>query len=427
MPTSYIAVTRARDLQALGTGGQLAIEAASTLAALLSRELSPAHAALFAEPHPNPARGEVDWYAEGEGPVAPLAEIPEPERAAVQAELDRLVGDIRRLSERLRTSARESDRFLGEMLALALEVPDAGSIRVRGGRPVLVAWGHTPAGGRAGPDPIRGVSARAVAPMAIRPAPPLPIAPGPRLWPWLAALVGAGAVFVASLLLLLTDPFGWLSKDIGVCRLPESDLAALRAYRDEEQREATLRAELAAVVDDAGKRRLSCPPVPAPVRRSEDGERNTRQPDEGRRATENGGQRSAENDMRRAQERGARSGKLEIVLAWDDRNDLDLHVFCPDGQELYFQARSACGGTLDVDANRNPEDATATPVENAVWETPPPGRYRIVVDPYAMRDHPASRFRVTIRQDGKADRTVEGTATADRHGETAVEVEIPQS
>jgi hypothetical protein len=103
------------------------------------------------------------------------------ERPAVQAELDRLVGDIRRLSERLRASARESDRFLGEMLSLALEVPDASSIRVRGGRPVLVAWGHTPAGGRAGPDPIRGLSTRAVAPMPIRPPPPLPAAPGPRL------------------------------------------------------------------------------------------------------------------------------------------------------------------------------------------------------------------------------------------------------
>jgi hypothetical protein len=266
-----------------------------------------------------------------------------------------------------------------------------------------------------------------VAPKAIRPPPPLPAARGPRLWPWLAALLGAGTVFVASLLLLLTDPFGWFSKDIGVCRLPESDLAGLRAYRDEEQREASLRAELAAVVDDAGKRRLSCPPVPAPVRRSEDGERHSRPAEDGGRATENEGRRTAENDMRRAQERGAQSGKLEIVLAWDDRNDLDLHVFCPDGQELYFRARTVCGGTLDVDANRNAENATATPVENAVWENPPPGRYRIVVDPYTMRDHPASRFRVTIRQEGKPDRTVEGTATADRRSETAVEVEIPRS
>ena len=63
MAAVLIATTRARDVQALGKGGQRAAESWSALHRLLERQ-SPGHAALLAEPVANAAQGETDWYAE---------------------------------------------------------------------------------------------------------------------------------------------------------------------------------------------------------------------------------------------------------------------------------------------------------------------------------------------------------------------------
>jgi hypothetical protein len=89
MSATRIATTRSQDLQPLGTAGQTAMESWGALVSLLSRALSPAHARLLAEPMVNPARGEVDWYAEGEDEAVPLPNLPAAEQERVRAELDR--------------------------------------------------------------------------------------------------------------------------------------------------------------------------------------------------------------------------------------------------------------------------------------------------------------------------------------------------
>ena len=76
MGVTRIATTRSQDLQPLGTAGQTAMESWSALVSLLTRALSPTHARLLAEPVANPARGEVDWYADGEDQAAPLLDLP---------------------------------------------------------------------------------------------------------------------------------------------------------------------------------------------------------------------------------------------------------------------------------------------------------------------------------------------------------------
>ena len=55
--------------------------------------------------------------------------------------------------------------------------------------------------------------------------------------------------------------------------------------------------------------------------------------------------------MARLEREGARVGDVTVSLAWDDFNDLDLHVICPDGSEVSYQNSSTGGGTLDVDMN----------------------------------------------------------------------------
>lgn len=404
MTRSLVATTSAQNLQPLGTGGQLAIGAAEALHALILRELTPAHAALLAEPQPNAARGEVDWYAEGDGEAVPLPRLPPEAAAPVRAELDRLTDDIRTVSARFRDAPAESDRFLAAMLDLALRIPDADAIRVRSGKPVLVGWGHQRTGTEAGPAAVLGHVRAPPAPMAILPPPVLPdAAGGPRLWPWLGALALSLLLLAGSLWLLWHPP---LAAEPAACRLETAGLDALDAWRDVNGRNAALQAELAALVDDAGRRRLQCrppaqaaaapPPSPPPSR-----------------------------DAERAQRRGGKTGKLQIILAWDDRNDLDLHVLCPDQEHIFFGHRRGCGGVLDVDANANTRNTTSTPVENVYWAEPGPGTYKVVVDPFAMPFGAESSFRVTVRQEGQPDRVVEGTAVQGQRVAPVLDVQVP--
>jgi hypothetical protein len=424
MPSSLIATTSDRDLNALGTGGRRSIDAAEALAALLGSQLSPAHAALFAEPQPDIARGEVNWYAEGSGPAEPFTRLPAEQAATVRAEADRLVADIRGLIQRLRAASQESNRFLAEMLAHAIRIPNPDALRMRNGRPVLVAWGHEQAGPSPVAMPILGQVRevpRVAAPAATPAAQPVPapaalsveaplhmtILPPPMAtrsvarhrWLWPGALA-------ASLLLLACVLLFWFFLPIltrsEACRIPSDDAGTREAWQAADAQNTGLRGTLAALMDDAGRRRLRCSPadsaaVVAPT----------------------------VTDTERSQQQGGHAGRLQIILAWDDRNDLDLHVLCPGGEHLFFRHPEACGGRLDVDANADQQPITETPVENMVWVDPSPGTYKVFVDPFKMRDRPQSTFRITIRQAGRPDRTQTGTAVEGQQDSPVFEVRIP--
>lgn len=401
MASLLIATTRSQDLQPLAASGQTGIEAWGALHALLLRE-SPAHAALLAEPVANAARGEVDWYAEGDGPAIRMQDLPEAERAGAQARLEQLAGDVQALAARLGGSRTDGDRFLSEMLGLALRLPGEDSRYVRGGQPVLVGWGHVRSGGRGGAVVLTGRARPPAATAAILPPPPSPYAaaPPPRTWLW-GALGASLLAPVLAGLLLWRDPFGWFAVDAPQCRLEPGQLGLAQGLQEEVAREGVLRAELARLAADAGQRRLMCPPERVPAA--------TARPSQ---------------DAERAQRQGAQGGKLQIILAWDDRNDLDLHVVCPDGVDINYIRRQACGGTLDVDANGDVRRLTPTAVENVFFTEPQPGRYRVVVDPYGMRERPASPFRLTIRRDGQPDQVTAGTAQNGRRNQMVTEFTV---
>jgi hypothetical protein len=95
---------------------------------------------------------------------------------------------------------------------------------------------------------------------------------------------------------------------------------------------------------------------------------------------------------------------VRVSLVWDNRNDLDLHVTAPSGEEIFFGHRSsACGGALDVD--RNVSGETKTPVENVRWVrgTAPAGTYKVKVRNFRFHepDSAPTPYRVEMEVGGE--------------------------
>lgn len=435
MDESLIATTLNRDLLAQGVGGQLAVQHWEQLTQYLRRALSPRHAALFAEPNPDPEKGSIDWYAPGSGPAVPLPTLDPAAQEAVRADLMRMVAEIQAAADKLRASASEGDRFLGELLRLALEIPDQGAIRVRDGQPVLAPWGHVAAGAGGVRELLVRMVPTPVAPMAIVGPPASAVAARRRIWPWLLAFLLLLIALLLALWLLWRDPFGWFATPQAQCAVPDRATASLDALREEEAREGALRAELARIYAEAGERRLLCRP-PAPPPRPPEPPRPPdpparppeppRQPPQQQQPPQQPPEQQRNPDLDRADRQGARRGRTQVILAWDDRNDLDLAVVCPNGRRIDFRTRQNCGGSLDIDQNAQGGPATRNPVENVVFDQDPaPGTYRIVVDYFDRRDGPNTPYRVTIRREGQPDRVITGTAREGVREQVVGEFTVP--
>jgi hypothetical protein len=131
---------------------------------------------------------------------------------------------------------------------------------------------------------------------------------------------------------------------------------------------------------------------------------------------------------------GAKVGDVTITLLWDDYNDLDLHVFTPNGTEIYFGNRDADGGHLDVDMN-GMDRSSKEPIENVFFGDADrgiqamKGKYKVVVENFAYHDRErnssfAVPFRVVVRKNGEASEyRGETPAGMTRYPVTAVEFE----
>lgn len=102
-------------------------------------------------------------------------------------------------------------------------------------------------------------------------------------------------------------------------------------------------------------------------------------------------------DQRVARAGGAR-GNVQVTLIWDNYNDLDLWVICPDGRRIYYASMQGCSGRLDVDANGGGPQ-TRSPVENVTWPRgAPSGRYRVEINHFSNHgDRDPTPYRVRIR------------------------------
>lgn len=112
-------------------------------------------------------------------------------------------------------------------------------------------------------------------------------------------------------------------------------------------------------------------------------------------------------------------GTLKINLKWNTTDDLDLHVFDPDGFEIYYNEKEhVCNGVkgqFDIDANAA-TPYTRTPQENIYWEegkNAPIGKYKVQVVLFNKRDNVENiPFTVTIYPDKGETRTFTGRINA---------------
>ena len=107
---------------------------------------------------------------------------------------------------------------------------------------------------------------------------------------------------------------------------------------------------------------------------------------------------TASDISKRLEDIKAGSGDIQITLAWNGYNDLDLSCTEPGGTLINFENRlSASGGNLDVDMNATPR--SKYPFENLFWPTSkaPRGKYSVYANFYRQHTKSAEPVHYTLR------------------------------
>jgi uncharacterized protein YfaP (DUF2135 family) len=107
------------------------------------------------------------------------------------------------------------------------------------------------------------------------------------------------------------------------------------------------------------------------------------------------------------------TGDVQVNVAWSGASDIDLHVFDPSGEEVYYDHKFATsGGMLDLDSN-SACSIDGRNAENVVWPagSAPRGTYRVVIDYYDDCGVARTDWIVTVQAAGSAARTWAGTFT----------------
>lgn len=142
---TFVTTTRLEDVNPLSPGGQPLYRSHDVLERELAARLSPAHAAVFAEPEIGAASDRVDWYGPGRD-FRRLGALDEPEQTETRRRVATLFDDISGLSERLSSSADDDERYLSRLLSHALRLPSEDSIHVGTEGPLFTDWGSVARG-----------------------------------------------------------------------------------------------------------------------------------------------------------------------------------------------------------------------------------------------------------------------------------------
>ncbi len=93
------------------------------------------------------------------------------------------------------------------------------------------------------------------------------------------------------------------------------------------------------------------------------------------------------------------SGDVQILLKWNNFNDLDLICTDPFGETVFYKNRSVpSGGQLEIDMNVE-YPGSKTPIENIFWEpgTAPQGTYNVYLQYYKKHESAINETPYTIQ------------------------------
>lgn len=375
---------------------------------------------LFAQPVFETDEPDTHWETEGRVDQGQLKDQPPEVQQAAKAQLRQAIGEVKTLAAQKRALGTSVGHDMADILEAALLVADDNSIRVVDGAPVIAGWGRSPVGqsarntllfdvagydGEESADALAGGNgggADGLPPGAADPAlttateePRIIGEQHVHVWhhglSWLAPFL-----WLLSLLLLLVllwlylshcsflrlGPGNWLAN---YCSAPVTgaDTRALEQRLRDLEREYDAREAVCLAPTDPVKPVL--PPQPRPEL-----EPNPQPEPE------------PQQDEDRVQQNGGAIGSVNIMLAWEGQDDLDLYVICPAGDRIP-RGGSSCGGTHDLDmnigANRSDE-----PAENVVFTEPPEdGTYRIQVERF-RNSQDFTKFRVIVTADRAGER-----------------------
>ncbi len=118
------------------------------------------------------------------------------------------------------------------------------------------------------------------------------------------------------------------------------------------------------------------------------------------------------------------TGDVQISVAWTGASDVDLHVYDPAGEQIFYGNKTAAsGGTLDLDSNPAC-DIDNKNNENIVFPvgSAPAGEYRVVVDYYDDCGVAKSDWVVTVQRKDQEPVTFVGSFTGPYTGNPPAEV-----
>ncbi len=349
MDRSLITQTSLKGLRPQGVRGRRVMDSWEQIHGYVASNLDANHANLFAEPVIS-ASGNVDWYAADGEDAVPFARLSADQQAQVLSRLEARRAAILEKSDELVSQRNPAAQRLGEALRAALAVPsDAATFPFLysvNGEPVLIRWGATEDVPNPPNDPLREFidSRRRSEPVVVprvsegQPAvvPAVPLAASAVFpWAWLLWLLLAVIIGSFWYTMLLGCGINGGSSLLNYC--PGGHQAQIDTTQTEELRreleflEGQLRRAPAC---GTGLRPFARPMVPT------------------------------EDFAERREAQGGAVCPITVTLIWNSQSDLDLYVKCPNGEEISYRNKSACGGTLDVDQNVNSAALTNTPVEN---------------------------------------------------------------